>query len=231
MRRALAIETSGRIGSVAIVDGERIDKEEIFPHGLKHAAELLPMIDRLVREAGWMPPDVREVYLSSGPGSFTGLRIGVTLAKTLAFATGARIVAVPSVEVLARNAPLDCQNAIIVLDAKRGQIFTARFVRQEDRLVEAESAHLDRLSDMLERSGRPVHLIGEGIPYHQSAIPPDDPTIIVTPSEYWRARASAVAELALARSALGEFADPDTLTPLYIRLPEAEEKRLKQQNT
>jgi tRNA threonylcarbamoyladenosine biosynthesis protein TsaB len=187
------------------------------------------MIDRLVRKQGWKPSEVRELYLSIGPGSFTGLRIGVTLAKTLAFATGARIVAVPSVQVLAQNAPPDCQNAIIVLDAKRGQIFTARFACKAGRLVEVEPAHLDRLSDMLQRSPRPVHLIGEGLPFHQSAIPSADPSILITPPEQWRARASAVAELGLAQSHMGNFADPDTLIPLYIRLPEAEEKRLAEQ--
>jgi tRNA threonylcarbamoyladenosine biosynthesis protein TsaB len=226
MPRAIAIETSGRTGSVAIVNQDAVVTEELFPHDLKHAAELLPMIDRLVQKQGWRPKDVQELYISIGPGSFTGLRIGVTLAKTLAFATGARIVAVPSVEVLAQNAPRDSQNVIIVLDAKRGQIFTARFARQAGRLVKAEPAHLDRLTDILQRSPRPVHLIGEGLPFHQSAIPSADPSIVITPPEQWRARASAVAELGLVQSRLGNFADADTLTPLYIRLPEAEEKRL-----
>ncbi len=226
MSRGLAIETSGRVGSVALVDDQTILPEAIFPHGLKHAAELLPLIDRLMAAQGWRPEDLQELYLSIGPGSFTGLRIGVTLAKTLAFARGTRLVAVPSVEVLARNAPPDCQNALIVLDAKRGQVFTARFARRGDHLVELEPAHLDRLADILQRTPRPVHLIGEGLPFHQAALTPDDPSLIQTSPELWRARASAVAELGLARARRGQFADPDTLTPLYIRLPEAEEKRL-----
>src|SRR3954467_10825613 len=129
MPRALAIETSGRTGSVAVARDGTVLAEETFPHGLKHAAGLVPMIDRLCKGAGWGPRDVEEVYVSAGPGSFTGLRVGVTVAKTLAFATGAKVVAVPTVEVLARNAPADATNVVIVLDAKREQIFTARLTR------------------------------------------------------------------------------------------------------
>ena len=97
MARGLAIETSGRIGSVAIVDEGRVVAEDAFAHGLQHAAEMIPQIDALLRAQGWSPADLRELYVSAGPGSFTGLRIGITLAKTVAFATGAMIAAVPTV--------------------------------------------------------------------------------------------------------------------------------------
>src|SRR4051794_28046931 len=127
MPRALAIETSGRIGSIALAEDSSILAEEQFAHGLKHAAEILPMIDRLCRAQGWRPRDLDHLYVSAGPGSFTGLRIGITLAKTLALATGVKLVAVPSVRVLAENAPAQASHLILVLDAKREQIFTARF--------------------------------------------------------------------------------------------------------
>jgi tRNA A37 threonylcarbamoyladenosine modification protein TsaB len=77
---------------------------------------------------------------------------------------------------------------------------------------------------MLARSPRPVYLIGEGLPYHEKFIPTDDPGVIVTPPELWRARAAVVARIGQAMARQGEFADPDRLTPLYIRKPEAEEK-------
>src|SRR3954469_19664546 len=159
MPRALAIETSGRTGSVAVAQDGVVLAEETFPHGLKHAAGLVPMIDRLCRAAGWGPGDVEEIYVSAGPGSFTGLRVGVTVAKTLAFATGAKLIAVPTVEVLARNAPAEATDVVIVLDAKRDQIFTARLTRGSDTWEVVEVAHLDSLSEMLARAPRPVHLI------------------------------------------------------------------------
>ena len=225
MPRALIIETSGRTGSVALAEEGRVLEERTFAHGLMHAAQTLPMIDRLCTERGWTPRDLGEVYVSAGPGSFTGLRIGVTLAKTLAFATGVKVVAVPSLRVLAENAPADGRHLVPVLDAKREQIFTARFERESPggRWAEREPPHLDSLAAVLERSPRPVHLLGEGIPHHQKFIPAD-PGVIVTNEQTWQARAGAVAVIGFEMSARGEFADPDRLTPIYIRKPEAEEK-------
>lgn len=225
MPRGIAIETSGRIGSIAAVEAGRIVAEEQFPHGLQHAATILPIVDRHCRQRGWSPGDVEHLYVSIGPGSFTGLRIAITLAKTMALATGVKVVAVPSVEVLVRNAPPEANHVIIVLDAKRDQIFTARFARTaEGGWSEREPAHLDTLPAMLARAPRPVHLLGEGIPYHEKFIPQDDAGIVVTPAESWRARAAAVAEIGMKMAGQNQFANPDTLTPLYIRLPEAEEK-------
>jgi tRNA threonylcarbamoyladenosine biosynthesis protein TsaB len=224
MPRALAIETSGRIGSIATVDDGQVLSEEEFPHGLQHAAHILPIIDRLTRAQNWKPADIQELYVSAGPGSFTGLRIGITLAKTLALATGVKVVAVPSVRVLAENAPPDARHLILVLDAKREQIFTARFERVGEGWEEREPAHVERLSEALSRSPRPVYLLGEGVPYHKQFIPMDDADVIVAPEASWRARASSVAKIGISMARAGEFADIDRLTPIYIRRPEAEEK-------
>jgi tRNA threonylcarbamoyladenosine biosynthesis protein TsaB len=224
MPRAIAIETSGRIGSVALVERDTVLPEEQFQHGLKHAAEIVPTIDGLCRARGWKPRDVDHLYVSAGPGSFTGLRIGITLAKTLALATNVKLVAVPTVAVLAENAPADARHVLIVLDAKRDQVFTARFERHDDGWHESEPAHLDSLAAMIARAPKPVHLIGEGIPYHARFIPTNG-SVIITPEDTWRARAAAVAKLGAAKAARADFVDPFTFTPIYIRKPEAEEKR------
>jgi tRNA threonylcarbamoyladenosine biosynthesis protein TsaB len=225
MPRALALETSGRTGSVAAVEDGAVVAEDQFPHGLQHAAGLVPMIDRLCLGRGWAPADVEEIYVSAGPGSFTGLRVGVTVAKTMALATGARVVAVPTADALARNAPAGWQNLVIVLDAKRDQIFTATFARGDGgEPVLREPARLDSLAAVLARTPRPMHLLGEGIPYHEKFLPANEPSVIVAPPESWRARAGAVAEVGYAMARRGEFVDPDRLTPVYVRRPEAEEK-------
>jgi tRNA threonylcarbamoyladenosine biosynthesis protein TsaB len=226
MIRGLAIETSGRLGSVAITADGAVVAEETFAHGLKHAAEMMPRIDHLLKAARWKPADLREIYVSAGPGSFTGLRIGITLAKTLAFVTGARIVAVPTVEALAHNAPGEARDVVIVLDAKREQIFTARLHRHDaaSRWAIVEPAHLDSLGDMLARSPRPIWLIGDGIPYHDKSLPPGDASAIVTAEDTWRARAGVIAELGHRMAREGRFTDAQALNPIYIRRPEAEEK-------
>ncbi len=223
MSRVLAIETSGRVGSIALGERGEIVAQEDFPHGLKHAAEIIPIIDRLCRSKNWGPTDLEQLYVSAGPGSFTGLRIGITLAKTLAFATGVKLVAVPTVRALAENAPAEVNQLVIVLDAKRNQIFTARFERIADHWVEREPAHLDSLTTMLEKSPRPVHLLGEGIPYHEKFVNAD-PTVVITPPELWSARAVAIFKIGMEMASRGEFAIPDQLSPIYIRKPEAQEK-------
>ncbi len=230
MARALAIETSGRVGSIAVIIDGRVVSEEQFAHGLQHAAQIVPIIDRLWRAQGCSPGDIPELYVSAGPGSFTGLRIGITLAKTLSLATGVKLVGVPSVRVLAENAPAEAQHLIIVLDAKRGQIFTARFERSDDGWIEHEPAHLDDLPSIIARAPRPVHLLGEGIAYHENLIPKGDRSVIVTSSSTWRARAAAVAKTGMSMARRGQFADPLTLSPIYIRRPEAEEKWIDRQD-
>jgi hypothetical protein len=90
--------------------------------------------------------------------------------------------------------------------------------------VAAEPAHLDDLAAVLARTPRPVHLIGEGIPFHRKFIPADDAGVIVASPELWQARASAVVEVGSALARQGLFTDPDRLSPIYIRRPEAEEK-------
>ena len=231
MPRALAIETSGSTGSIALAEAGHVVAEELFSHGLKHAATILPIIDRLTHARGWRPADLDELYVSAGPGSFTGLRIAITIAKTLALATGVKVVAVPSTQVLALNAPAEAREVIVLLDAKRGQVFTARFGRAStDAAWQAvEPAHLDTASAIIARAGRPVHLIGEGIPYHAAAIP-DEPGVLITDPSAWRARAGAVAVIGAELAARGQFSDPHTLTPIYVRLPEPEEKRLAMEN-
>ncbi|HUB26853.1 MAG TPA: tRNA (adenosine(37)-N6)-threonylcarbamoyltransferase complex dimerization subunit type 1 TsaB [Tepidisphaeraceae bacterium] len=225
MIRALAIETSGRIGSVAICADGKVLAEQSFQHGLQHAARILPEIDALCRAQSWQPSQIDELYVSTGPGSFTGLRIGVTMAKAMAISTGVRLVAVPTLGVLAANAPPEATNLIIVLDAKRNQIFTARFERMPGQAwTEKEPAHLDDLSSMLSRSGRPVWVLGEGIPWHEKFIDRSDSQIRIVPPTMWQARASAVAAIGWELARAGQFADPMTLTPVYVRRPEAEEK-------
>ena len=224
MHRALAVETSGRIGSVALVDNGQVVAVDEFPHGLQHAAHIITRIQTLCDQVSWKPADFEEIYVSIGPGSFTGLRIGVTLAKTLAFAIGAKVVAVPAARGLAENAPSEATELLIVLDAKRDQIFTARFARTspQNRWQEVEPPRLDDLAGALRRASRPVWLLGDGIPQHRKFIPADQ-QIHETTESSWRPRAEVIAALGFELARRGDFTDPKQLVPLYIRKPEAEE--------
>ena len=225
MPRTLALETSGRSGSIALAEGGEILAEDAFPHGLRHAANLIPAIDALCRGVGWTPRDIRRVCVSVGPGSFTGLRVGVTLAKTLAFATGAQIVAVPSLRTLAENAPADARHVLCAIDAGRGNVFAARYERDGEEWIEREPVRQEPLADALARAPRPLWLLGDAVGSHADAIPAA-PDLHKTPPDLWINRAAAVASVGAAMASRGEFADPFALTPLYVRRPGPEEKRL-----
>jgi tRNA threonylcarbamoyladenosine biosynthesis protein TsaB len=221
----LAIETSSRIGSIALCDGPALLEQRTFSHGLQNAARVLPLIDEMCRQHSIMPRDITAVAVSIGPGSFTGLRIGVTLAKTLAFATGAKLIAVPTLPVIASNAPSDVQWVMPILDAKRDQVYAALYQRTGHALDEVQPPQLAHLPDLLARSPRPLFILGEGVKYHQQHLPGDgDPGLQIAPEELWWPGALTVAHLAMRLHEQGAFADPFKLTPLYIRKPEAQER-------
>ena len=230
----LAIETSSRIGSVALYADGRIVCERSFEHGLQNAAHLLPLIDDACREVSATGRDITHVAVSIGPGSFTGLRIGVTLAKTLCFATGAKLIAVPTLPVIASNAPQAARYVMPILDAKRDQVYAAMYELRhggtEARRQEAQERHaldeiippqLVHLPELLHKVPRPLLILGEGVKYHRQHIPAD---VEVAPDSLWLPRAATVVHIALQLHQQGAYADPFKLTPMYIRKPEAQER-------
>jgi len=224
-KKIVAIETSGRQGSVVVAMGEQVLSERVLLPTLRHAVELMPTIQTMVAAAGWEAKSIEHVYLSLGPGSFTGLRIAVAVARSMSQAIGCRVVGVPSLDVIAQNAQ-EGEVVVPILDAKRGQVFAARYEREGERglrlaqaaaLVDPESF----VREAAEIGGGQVAVLGEGVDYHRAAITAGGG--IELPRELWAGRASVVHRLGWERALRGEFSDPATLLPIYIRLPEAEE--------
>ena len=244
MTRIMAIETSGRIGSVAVGVGSQLVAEQDFGDQLKHGAQLLPTMERLCQLQGWQPGDIDHLYVSAGPGSFTGIRIAVTAAKVLAFAQNTKIVPVPSLEALALNAEkagqdekLDIKQVATVQEAGRGQIFTAVFDREttdakDDSagLVPGFRINLAQTmmtpAELLERTKRPLYLTGEGLKYHHEELSPNekDSQIVRLDEKYWQPQAANVYRCGLLRAQQGLFVTADQLEPIYLRRPEAVEK-------
>ena len=229
---AIAIETSGRAGSVAVVLDGQVAEQRDFSRGLRHAVEMIPTLDSMLEKMRRRPAEIEEVYVSAGPGSFTGLRVAITFAKTLAMTTGCRIVAVPTVDALARNAAeiAEVRHLAVVLDAKRNQVYCGGFDRAESgELVKVLEACLLDPPELLARMARPLHVLGEGLAYHGEAFTAED--VHRLPQEHWPGRAANVAAVGIALAAEGRFAEPDALTPIYIRRPEAEELWEKRHGT
>lgn len=221
----LSVETSGRWGSVAIGKEDELLRELPFSSPMRHSAELFHAVASLLGYAGCSPADIAEVYISAGPGSFTGIRLAVAMAKTMALASGVKIVAVNSLDVAAQNATdyhhdtgQTCQCVAVALDAKRGQFFTGFHRPAGDHWQRSLPPQLMRPEAFLLLAGQQgcqVHLLGEGLLYYKAKF--TAPYISILPETYWQPKASAVFTLGREQARAGNFSDPALLVPVYIR--------------
>lgn len=218
--KLLALETSGRFGSVAAaaVDAQagrcRFVAERELPRTARSAETLAPEIDALLRDAGWAPAELGAVAVAVGPGSFTGLRVGVTTAKTLAYATGAKLVAVDTLAALAEPHAEPSVRLWAALDAQRGEWFVRR---PRDGAAEVLRLSTDAFAEQLQPGDRVVCADAGRL----CAAAPDAREITWITAE---PQATAVARLAAERFAAGETVDPFQLVPAYHRVSAAEEK-------
>ncbi len=227
---SLAFETSSSIGSVALGrDGEML-QAHTFTGSRKHAVEFLPAVADLCARHSVAPSAIRTIVVSSGPGSFTGLRIGITAARMLAMACDASIVSVPTLQVIAQNAatlPAPPKSVAVLLDAKRQRVFGAVFSLQGDAYVpETEAAEWEPLR-FLKAQGPACAVMGEGVTYHRHAV--ESSGLTVLPHSVDAPHAETLLRLGAARARQRLFEDRHTLIPLYVRPPEAEEKRLQRE--
>jgi tRNA threonylcarbamoyladenosine biosynthesis protein TsaB len=231
MDRVLAIETSGREGSVALGLRRETVATASFRSDRGHGAELVPTIAALFESAGWPAVSLDACFVSVGPGSFTGLRIGITLARTLAWSVGVRLVSVPTMEVIASNALelLDAPEHIaVVLDAKRGNVYGGLLRRVDGAYACIESPHETDVASWLRDAPRPLAAAGDGVTVHRQTLERVGATIL--PVALWTPRADAVLRLGWRLADAGRFVEATTLVPVYIRLPSAVEKLQIAQN-
>ncbi|GJQ28037.1 MAG: tRNA (adenosine(37)-N6)-threonylcarbamoyltransferase complex dimerization subunit type 1 TsaB [Phycisphaerae bacterium] len=227
--RILAIETSGRRGSVALALGEALALESAFATDAEHARDLLPTADALCRKLGsefiddaCQAPRLDHCYVSIGPGSFTGLRVAVTFARHLALAIGVKIVAVPTLDVIAENARLltnPPDRLAVVLDAKRKQVYGALYEMRAGRYERRQGPLLTTPSELL--AGGSWSVIGEGVNYHREAI--DAAGAATLDESLWWPSAAMVHRIGWSLAQAGTFTPAHELVPLYVRRPEAEE--------
>jgi len=219
--RVIGIETSAGTGSVALlVDGALAD-ERFFTKGLRHGKELIPTIDAVVKQHDLQPEDIDLFAVSQGPGSYTGIRVGITCAKTLAYALGKGVVGVPSLDVLAHNAPASATKVYAAIDAKRKRVYFCAYRRKGGRLVrdtDYAAVPLDKATSVIEPGGL---VIGDAVGLYA-----DDFAArggILADANLWLPRASVVAILGAEKLLTSGAADPFALAPIYLHRPEAEE--------
>ena len=221
----LAIESSGITGSVAACrEGETV-AESALERGAEHGRGLVPLVDEVTRRAGWeRGAGVDLVAVSQGPGSFTGLRVGIVCAKTMAVLLNKPIVGVCSLDAMAENAPESAERIVTALDAKRGQVYFAQYERAAGGLRRVAGPKLGTPEESLAGVPAPAYVMGDALRHHAETYARGK--AVAAPEEQWRIRASTVARLALADFGKGRSDEPFTMQPTYIRLAEAEERRL-----
>ena len=232
----IAIETSGRVGSAAIGQGNELISETPFSGFMKHSAELFVALDKLLHQACAAADDLEQVYITAGPGSFTGLRIAVTVAKMFYFTQNAQIIAADSMDVIAESASrytsdtgqtVDC--IATILDAKKDLFYAAVFDRSGGRwqkCLDTQIITAEELLGWLEANGKQsVGLLGEGLVYYAEKF--NAPFTHLLSEPYWPATAAGLFHVGRRMADEKRFADPFVLTPKYIRGPDAVKKTKK----
>ena len=215
----LAVETSSRVGSVALWADGRTLAERAASQALRHGVRLFVELREVHEAAGLRPADVGLIAVSQGPGSYTGLRIGLTAARTAAYVLDKPLLGVASLDVIAENAPPEWEHVAAVLDAKRGEAYAALYAHRAGELVRQTPYGVVR-PEALELPPRCL-VVGDAIERHRDALSRDGACLAA--EDAWRPRASVVARLAAARYARGERQELHAVAPLYLRRPEAEE--------
>lgn len=226
--RILALETSGTSGSVALLDEGQFVADARLDPAQRSTKLLAPAIKLLLTQAGWRPADVNLVAVAIGPGSFTGLRVGVTTAKTFAYAVAAEVLAMNTLEVIAAQAA-DVSSGMPItaaIDAQRGDVYTATFRGETaSQFDTVEPPAIRRASEWIAAFVSGTLATGPALEKHLPQMPSG---IVVASRELWFPLATTVGRLAAMKYAAGQRDDLWRLAPLYLRPSAAEERAGRQ---
>ncbi len=216
---SIAIETSCRVGGVALGLGDEMVEAVQFNASARHATQLVGQIGQLLTRVQLTPRELTEVYVSVGPGSFTGLRIGITVARTLAQTTpNVRCVAVPTAEAIAENfRGGDWQHLAVLLSTKSESFHASLFASRPGRLALLGEPTVCTAEQLLTDAPRPLTVIGEALDHCEVA----GEDIVRAEADLWAPTAEGVWRVGRAMATAGEFVDYHHLLPFYPRKPEA----------
>jgi tRNA threonylcarbamoyladenosine biosynthesis protein TsaB len=235
--RLLAVETSTPTGAVALLEDGRVVAESRLSVEGTHGGRLLATIDGLLGAAGWTVRGLDGLAIAVGPGSFTGLRIGISTVKGLAFATGTPLVAVPTLPALAWSLPFAAYPLCPVLDARKGEVYAGLFGTARGRLERlgpdravGPRALAEELAGEPGPAGRVIFL-GDGVAIYGEVFTDIlGEAACLAPPGFRLPSAVSVGALGMEALARGEVVDPAALTPIYLRPSEAELARERRQH-
>jgi len=229
----LAIDSSTPVAGIALLDEEKLIREEFINYKKTHSETLMPMVDEILRGCDKSLADLSALAVTIGPGSFTGLRIGLAAVKGLSMAAGLPVVGISTLDVLAHNIAYSGALICPVLNARKQEVYTAFYdncgcfpqrLSEEMACSPQEFAGL-ALKEAQERGCDKITLLGDGYyPYREIFADCLGDRLLTAPSHLMLVRASALGSLAVERAARGDFDEISSMRPRYVRLSEAELK-------
>ena len=225
----LAFETSAKAASVALLEGDKLLGESYQNTGLTHSQTLMQMAEDLLANCGKTVNDITAVAVANGPGSFTGVRIGVAAAKGLAWGKEILCYGVSTLEAMAEGLGIYDGYVVPTMDARRAQTYTAIFCAEDGnltRILEDSAISFAELGEKLKNCEKPIFLVGDGAVLCYNTLKDVVSNLVLPPEHRQHQRASGVALVAKKQQEAGEPGDGASLTPNYLRLSQAERERL-----
>ena len=213
--KILSIDTSTKYLGVAVAVGSDVVASLHDKGALQHSSRLIPSIDKVLKNADLELKDIDAIALGIGPGSFTGLRIGVATCKGINMALGIPIVAVPTLDVIAYNF-INTKEKILcpTIDAKKEKLYACLYEVRNTTLKRLTDYMLTDIDGLLDKIDKPTLLFGDGIELYGERAK-KNPFVHISEKE-WLPKAEIVVKLALAKAKRKEFANPDKLVPMYL---------------
>lgn len=221
----LAIDTATQVSSVAVASAEKLAAELTMQARLTHSETLMPHIAQVLQMASVKKEELTGIAVSIGPGSFTGLRIGLAAAKAMAYALQKPLVGVSTLAALAGHFPVPGVRIVTLLDAQKGNAYYEHFSWEQGQLVSKQAAAVGKVTELVTACGdlaMPVILTGDIVAKKVRDKMTLPTNVQVAPAQQLMPRAANVAQLGLQRLARGEADNVMDLEPRYIRRSEAE---------
>ena len=232
--RILAFESSAKAASVAILQDGALLGEYFQNSGQTHSRTLAKMAEDLLRNCDRTAGDVDAVACAAGPGSFTGVRIGVAAAKGFAWGREIPCCGVSTLEAMARGVAVGDGVICAAMDARRSQVYTALFQVENGRMtrmLEDSALSIEALGEQMKKLEKTIFFVGDGAELCYNTLGLSGNTRILLPEHLRMQRAAGVALLAWERAARGEMPSGAVLTPNYLRLSQAERERNQKLNS
>lgn len=226
--RILAFETSARAASVAVLQDGCLLAEYFQNCGQTHSRTVMKMAEDLLRNCELTPDDINVCACAAGPGSFTGVRIGVAAAKGFCWGRQLPLYGVSTLEAVAENLRVYPGVIVPVMDARRSQVYCGIFEsdgKTVRRIAEDAALSLDGLGAELKKLEKRKLLVGDGAELCYNTLETSVPGLILAPEHLRMQRAGGVALAAMAMAESGRSADAAALRPNYLRIPQAERER------